>query len=307
MKTKSKKKLINKIKEYRLVYLLILPVIIYYLVFSYFPMYGILLAFKKYLPSKGIINSPFVGFEHFNWLFSAPEFSRAFRNTIIISFIKLIFCFPVPIILALLLNELPFAKLKKAIQVAVYLPYFISWVIIASIIYNLLSVNGGLVNNIRMALGFDRVSFLTNSKYFYLILVLSDIWKGAGWGSVIYISAISAVNQELYEAATVDGCGRFGKMIHVTLPCISPIIVIMFILAVGNVMNAGFDQVFNLYNASIYDVADILDTLAYRIGISQGLVEKGSALGLFKTVINFILLITANFVVKKINGVGMYE
>lgn len=288
-------------------YLMMVPVVVFYLIFAYFPMYGIVIAFKEYYPTMGIIGSPWVGGEHFEWLFTAPEFTRAVRNTIVISLLKLVFCFPIPIILALFLNELPFLKYKKAVQTAIYLPYFISWVIIASIVYTLLSVNGGVVNNILMSLGFERVNFLTEEDYFYPILIFSEIWKGAGWGTVIYISAISSVNPELYEAATVDGCGRYRKMWFITIPCILPIIIVMFILQVGNIMNAGFDQVFNLYNPAIYSVSDILDTYAYRIGIGQGLVERGAALGLFKTVINFVLLLTANFIVKKINGVGIYE
>lgn len=288
-------------------YLMLLPVVVFYLIFSYFPMYGIVIAFKEYYPTQGIIGSPWVGTVHFEWLFAAPEFLRAVKNTVIISLLRLVFCFPIPIILALFLNELPFLRYKKALQTSIYLPYFISWVIIASIVYTLLSVNGGVVNNILMAFGLERVNFLTNEKYFYPIMILSAIWKDAGWGTVIYISAISSVNPELYEAATVDGCGRFRKMRSITIPCIAPIITVMFILQVGNIMNAGFDQVFNLYNPAIYGVSDILDTYAYRLGISQGFVERGAALGLFKTVINFVLLLLANFVVKKINGVGIYE
>ncbi|MGN1100155.1 MAG: ABC transporter permease [Christensenellales bacterium] len=303
----KRKTLLRKMKQNWEIYVMMIPVVIFFLVFSYYPMYGIVLAFKYYLPSKGILGSEWVGLKHFEWLFTAPEFFRAFKNTLIISAIKLVFNFPVPIILALFLNEVANPRLKKGIQTAVYLPYFISWVIIGGIVYTLLSVNGGVVNNILMSLGLERVNFLTNDRYFYVILVLTEIWKGAGWGSVIYISAISSVSPELYEAATVDGCGRFRKMWNITIPCIMPIIVVMFILAVGNVMNAGFDQIFNLYNTAIYNVSDILDTYTYRIGISQGLVEKGSAIGLFKTVINFILLLTANAVVKRINGEGIYD
>ena len=178
--------------------------------------------------------------------------------------------------MALLLNEIPFPRLKKAIQTSIYLPYFISWVIIGTITYDLLNVNGGLVNNFLMTMGFDRINFLTDSKYFLPIVLLTEMWKNAGWGSIIYLSAISGVNQDLYEAAELDGCGRFRKMWHVTLPSISPIVIVMFLLAVGNVMNAGFDQIFNLYNASIYDVADIIDTLAYGSVFRKGLLKEGA-------------------------------
>ncbi len=305
-KPRGKTTLWRRILNHWQMYVMMIPVVVFFLIFCYFPMYGIVIAFKDYYPTRGILGSPWVGVDHFEWIFNAPEFTRALRNTVVISLLKLVCCFPVPVILALLLNEVPFLRFKKAIQTAVYLPYFISWVIISSTIYTLLSVNGGVINNILMVLGLDRVNFLTNSAYFYPILILAEIWKGAGWGTVIYISAISGVNPELYEAATLDGCGRFRKMRYITLPCIMPIIVVMFILQVGNIMNAGFDSIFNLYNPAIYDVSDILDTYAYRIGISQGLVERGAALGLFKTIINFVLLLGANFIVKKFNGTGIY-
>ena len=201
MKTPLKRRILNHWENY----LMLLPVVAFYLVFSYFPMYGIVIAFKEYYPTMGIIGSPWVGAVHFKWLFAAPEFLRAVKNTVVISLLRLVFCFPIPIILALFLNELPFLRYKKAVQTAIYLPYFISWVIIASIVYTLLSVNGGVVNNILMAMGLERVNFLTDEKYFYPILVITAIWKDAGWGTVIYISAISSVNPELYEAATVDG------------------------------------------------------------------------------------------------------
>ncbi len=303
---KGKTTLWRRILNHWELYVMMIPVVVFFLIFCYFPMYGIVIAFKEYYPTRGILGSPWVGTTHFEWLFSAPEFLRALKNTIVISLLKLVFCFPIPIILSLFLNEVTYLKFKKAVQTAIYLPYFISWVIISSTIYTLLSVNGGVVNNILMALGIDRVNFLTDSSYFYPILILAEIWKGAGWGTVIYISAMSGVSPELYEAATLDGCGRYRKMRYITLPCIMPIIVVMFILQVGNIMNAGFDSVFNLYNPAIYDVSDILDTYAYRIGISQGLVERGAALGLFKTIINFCLLLGANFIVKKFNGVGIY-
>ncbi|MBQ7165207.1 MAG: sugar ABC transporter permease [Clostridia bacterium] len=209
--------------------------------------------------------------------------------------------------LSLFLNEIVNAKLKKSIQTAIYLPYFISWVVISGIVYNILAVNGGILNNIRLMMGLDRVSYITQSENFYVILLLSEIWKNAGWGTVIYIAGMSGIDPTLYEAAEIDGAGRFKRMRHITVPCISPIIITMFLLQVGNILNAGFDSIFNLYNASVYDVADILDTYAYRIGIAQGEVEKASALGLFKAIINFALLISSNFIVKRVTGQGLYD
>lgn len=289
------------------IYVMIVPVVAFYLLFCYYPMYGIAIAFKDYLPSQGIMGSEFVGWTHFNWIFSEPGFLRALRNTVVISLLKLVICFPVPVILALLLNELVSVKLKKAIQTAVYLPYFISWVIIAGIVYTLCAVNGGVINNLLAALGLDKVNFMTDPAWFYPILIITEIWKNAGWGTVIYISAMSGINPELYEAAKVDGCRRFGRMWYITLPSIAPIIMVMLILQIGGIMNAGFDPIFNLYNPAVIEVSDILDTFAYTIGIDKGLVEKGAALGLFKTIINFALLLGANIVVKKVNGSGLYD
>ncbi|MGN1099167.1 MAG: ABC transporter permease [Christensenellales bacterium] len=292
---------------YRSVYLILIPVVLWYIAFCYYPMYGIVLAFKDYLPKNGILGSEWVGFEHFIWLFETNGFLRALKNTIVISLLKLVFCFPIPIILSLFLNEIGSKKLKKGIQTAIYLPYFISWVVIAGMIYSIFAVNGGIINNIILAFGGEAKSFMTDSNYFYPILIISEIWKNAGWGTVIYIAAMSGVNAQLYEAAEIDGCGRFGKMRYVTLPCIAPTIMLMFIMQIGNILNAGFDSIFNLYNKAVLDVADILDTYAYTIGISKGYVGRGSALGLFKTVINFLLLLGANMIVKKKTGYGLYE
>lgn len=309
----KKNKMLSKkqgLLKYWEVYLWLIPVVVWFILFCYYPMYGIMIAFKDYYPIHGILGSPWAdqgGFAHFDWLFHTHDFTRALKNTVVISLLKLVLCFPFPIILSLMLNEISGKKLKKSIQTAIYLPYFISWVVIAGIMYNLLAVNGGVVNNLRLLLGLDRVSYVTQSENFYWILIISELWKNAGWGTVIYISGISGVDPNFYEAAEIDGAGRFAKMWHVTLPCIMPIIITMFTLQVGNILNAGFDSIFNLYNTSIYDVSDILDTYAYRLGISQGEVEKATALGLFKAVINFILLLTSNKIIKVVSGQGIYD
>ncbi len=302
-----KKKLKKSLKEYWQIYLLVIPVIAWFVIFAYYPMYGVVVAFKDYLPSKGILNSEWVGWKHFEYIFKMPGFTNALKNTIIISLLKLVCVFPFPIILSLFLNEVKSPTLKKSIQTMIYLPYFISWVVLAGIMYNLLSVNGGLINNLLVSMGKPRKSFMTDPNYFYLILIIAEIWKGAGWGTVIYISGMAGINTDLYEAAEIDGCGRFKKMAHVTLPALLPIIVMMFIIQVGNIMNAGFDPIFNLYNMSVESVADILDTFAYTIGISKGYAERGAALGLFKAIINFVLMIAANALVKKLTGQGIYS
>ncbi len=300
----------RSLRKYWSLYLLLIPVVAWFITFCYYPMYGVVIGFKDYYAKLGILGSPWAeqnGLEHFIWLFSTADFSRALKNTVVISVLKLIFCFPVPIVMSLMLNEIRAKNLKKGIQTAIYLPFFISWVVISGIVYDIFAVNGGIVNNIRMALGMDRISYMTTSRYFYLILILTEIIKGSGWGTVIYIAGISGIDPNLYEAAEIDGAGRFRKMSSITLPCISPIIVTMFTLQVGNILNAGFDPIFNLYNTSVYDVADILDTYAYRLGISQGYVERATALGLFKALINFVLLLGSNKIVKFISGQGLYE
>lgn len=307
----DRKKFIHRsVRKYWPLYLLLIPVITWFLIFCYYPMYGIIIAFKDYSPRLGILGSHWAennGLQHFIWLFNTNGFTRALKNTVIISLLKIVFCFPIPIILSLFLNELRIPKLKKSIQTAIYLPFFISWVVIGGIVYDLLAVNGGIINNIRLLLGLDRVSYMTEAGNFYVILLLSEIWKGAGWGTVIYIAGISGVDPTFYEVAAIDGAGRFKCMWYITIPCISPIIITMFILQVGNILNAGFDSIFNLYNASVYSVADILDTYAYRIGISEGLVEPATALGLFKAAINFVLLLICNKVVALMTGHGLYD
>lgn len=279
----------------------------HYIVFSYLPMYGVVLAFKDYSPRRGIWGSDWIGWEHFGKIFDAPEFGRAMRNTFVISALKLVFCFPMPVFMALCLEEIKQKQVRKSIQTIIYLPYFISWVIIGGLVKMLFATGDGLINQIIAGLGGERREFLTDSAYFYFILIFATIWKEAGWGTIIYTAGMSGIDICLYEAADIDGCGRLKKIVYITLPAISSIILMMFVLAVGNVMNAGFDPIFNLYNRTVYDVADIIDTYMYRIGIGEGEFEEATALGLFKNVINFTLLLGANFIVKKVNGYGIYE
>lgn len=308
LKERNRRTLKRKLRKNKLIYVMLIPVIISLLVFSYYPMYGLVLALKDFSPRYGILGSKWIDpiFLHFEMVFATPYFWASIKNTLVISFLKIIFCFPAPIVLALLMNEVKQAKLKKSIQTIVYLPYFISWVIFGSIVYDIFGYEG-VINNIASAMGFDRKAFMSDSSLYYPILLLFTIIKDSGWGSIIYMAAISNVSPSLYEAASIDGCGRFKSMWHITLPCISGIIVIQFLLAIGSIMNAGFDAIFNTYNKQIYNVADILDTYLYRIGFSDGNFEMATAIGFFKSVINFILLLTANFFVKKINGYGIYD
>lgn len=303
----SRKQIIfSRMKKNKEIYLMLIPVMAFFIIFSYVPMYGILIAWKDYLPKKGIIGSEWVGWKWFEKFFKQPEMLRSLKNTLIISFLKILVCLPAPVILALLINEVHNEKFKKFVQWAVYLPYFINWVVIGGIIKQMLAMDDGLFNNIRAALGLERIPFLLQSKNFYTILLLAELWKGVGWGTVIYTAGISGIDQSLYEAAKIDGCNRFQLVTKITFPSILPLITVMLIMQIGNIMNAGFDSVYNLYNDSILDVSEIIDTLIYDQAQSQQ-IEFSTAVGLFKNVINFILLIFANYWTKKINGYSMYS
>ncbi len=304
---RQKNPLLRSIIKNRYIYLMLLPVVAFYVIFSYVPMYGIVLAWKNYRHTMGILGSPWVGWENFEVVFRNAGMIPAIRNTIVISLLKLVICFPAPIILALLLNEVTSRIFKRSAQTIVYLPNFISWVIIGGLVKTMFAIDDGLVNNILEAMGIGRINFLLDSRYFYFLLIGSELWKSTGWGTVIYIAAISGIDPTLYEAAKIDGCKRFGLVRFITFPCILPIIAVMLIMQISNIMNAGFDSVYNLYNKTVYDVADIIDTLVYRLGVSDGEIEQSTAVGLFKNVINFILLLTGNWLTKKMCGYSMYS
>ena len=304
---RQKNPLLRSIIKNRYIYLMLLPVVAFYVIFSYVPMYGIVLAWKNYRHTMGILGSPWVGWENFEVVFRNAGMVPAIRNTIVISLLKLVICFPAPIILALLLNEVTSRIFKRSAQTIVYLPNFISWVIIGGLVKTMFAIDDGLVNNILEAMGIGRINFLLDSRYFYFLLIGSELWKSTGWGTVIYIAAISGIDPTLYEAAKIDGCKRFGLVRFITFPCLLPIIAVLLIMQISNIMNAGFDSVYNLYNKTVYDVADIIDTLVYRLGVSDGEIEQSTAVGLFKNVINFILLLTGNWLTKKMCGYSMYS
>ncbi|HBN06482.1 MAG TPA: protein lplB [Bacteroidales bacterium] len=285
-------------ENYQLV-LMFLPVLLCLLLFNYGPMYGLVIAFKDYQFLKGIENSPWIGLKNFRDLLSAPSFKEVFRNTIVISLLKLMVGFPAPIILALLLNEIQNKGYKKLVQTISYLPHFLSWVVLGGLFRQVLSPSGGLVNEIIQMFGGKPIYFLADPNHFLGMLVITDVWKEAGWGTIIYLAAITSINPELYESAAIDGAGRFQKMWFITLPDIFPVIVMLFILSMGNIVNAGFDQIFNLYNPAVYQVSDIIDTYVYRKGLVGMRYSYGSAAGLFKNVISFMLVFITNMIVKK--------
>jgi putative aldouronate transport system permease protein len=287
-------------------FLLFVPVIIYYLVFHYAPMYGIIIAFKNYNPVLGVLNSPWVGFQNFIDLFHSITFKEVFMNTIIISSLRIIFGFPAPIILAILINEISNKSYKKLVQTVSYLPHFLSWVVLASIFTQFLSPSTGFINQIIKAFGLKPIFFLADINWFRPTLIITGIWQQVGWSSVIYLAAITSINPELYEASIVDGASRMQQITYITIPSIIPVITITLILNTGNIINAGFDQIFNLYNPAVYRVADILDTYVYRVGLINMNYSFGSAVGLFKNLISFAMIFIANSIAKKINEYGIW-
>lgn len=287
-------------------YLLALPGLLYLLVFKYIPIGGLIIAFQNYSPYMGMWNSDWVGFEHFQRLFTEEEFWMLFRNTMAISLLNLLFFFPFPIVLSLLLNELRSMLFKRMVQTIIYLPHFLSWVIIIGLTFLMLSHSEGLINKIIQSTGKDTVPFLTEPDYFWILLTLQSMWKEAGWGTIIFLAAMAAVDPQLYEAARVDGAGRFRQAWHITLPAIRNVIAILLILRLGHVMDVGFEQIYLMMNGAVSDVADVFDTYVYRKGIQQGEFSYSTAVGLFKSVVGFVLVVLANKVAKRMGEEGVF-
>lgn len=289
----------------RWLYFLLIPGILFFAIFKYVPMYGLKIAFQdynQYDPSK----STWVGFQQFIDLFSKQSFIPVLRNTIVISLLKLILGFPIPVILALMMNEMRSLKFKKVSQTLLYLPHFISWVILSGIIMTLLDPDNGMITNFLQMITGERIMVLTDSRYFVPMLIITDIYKGLGWGTIIYFAAISGIDPVLYEAASIDGAGKWKQALNITLPSIIPTIIIQFILSCGNILNAGFDQIFMLYTSHVYDVADIIDTYVYRMGIINNDYSFSTAAGMFKSVVAFILIVVVNTIAKKTNNEGLF-
>lgn len=292
---------ISNIFKHKFFYLILIPAIILLLIFAYQPMYGIVIAFKDFSPRKGIMGSAWVGMKNFEDIFNINGFWNALQNTLVINVLKLVFGFPASILLAVMINSIKNKFFKNTIQTAVYLPHFLSWVVVAGMIFSLLDDRTGSLYKLLDPL-FD-LNVFSDGPQFIALLVISDIWKSVGFGAIIYLAALSGVSQELYEAAELDGANSIQKFFRVTLPQILPTISIMLILRVGGLIGGGFDQVFNLYNPTLYEHADILDTFIYRYGIGEGNFEMGTAIGLFSNLINIILLFSANKIVELINKV----
>ncbi|QUI24047.1 sugar ABC transporter permease [Vallitalea pronyensis] len=296
---------IKEIKRYKTIYIMLIPVALYYLIFHYGPMYGLVISFKDFSPRLGVMGSEWVGLKHFQSFFSSYYAWRVIRNTFLISVLDIALGFPAPILLALLLNEIHKKVFKRTIQTITYLPHFISMVVICGILKDFLGRDGA-INDILNFLGFARDNYLQNPDLFRGIYVGSGIWQGVGYGSIIYLAAISGIDQALYEAATIDGAGRFKKIFHVTIPGILPTIIILFILRVGNTMTVGFEKIMLLYSPVTYETADVISTFVYRMGLEQMKFSYSAAIGLFNSVINFILLLAANKISKRFSETSLW-
>jgi len=275
-------------------------------VFHYMPLYGLIIAFKDFSIRKGYWRSPWNDFAHFKLFFSSPYIFRILRNTIVISLLRLVFGFPAPILLALLINEIRSMPYKRIVQSIAYLPHFMSWIVLAGIVMNVLSPSYGLVGYFYGLFGKQAPSILTDVRLFRPMLVVTEIWKEAGWGTIIYLAAMAGIDPGLYESAVIDGAGRLRAAVSITIPSILPAITVLFILSLGRILNAGFDQIFNLYSPLVYEVADIIDTYVYRIGIIDGRFDFTTAVGLFKNVVGVILLVCANAVVKRFSDYALW-
>ncbi len=287
-------------------YILVLPGLIWYAIFAYIPIYGLSLAFKKFIAKLGIFGSPWIGLYNFRNVFQDPAFVQSIFTTLIINVGRLIFVFPFPILLALIINEVRLNRTKKILQSIYTFPHFLSWVIVASVMLNILGQKG-LVNSLLVALfNIEPISFLGTPAYFRPLVFITDAWKGAGWSAIIYMAAISGIDVEQYEAAEIDGASRLQRIWHITLPGIKSTIVVLFILAVGNLMSGGFDQIFNLSNPATIKVAEILDMYIYRITFSGSVdFSFSSAVSLFRSVINLLLLLTADRIIRRVDGTGL--
>ncbi len=302
----SKKVNLRGLQRDRYLYLLLLPALLYMLIFKYIPMWGVLISFKDYSPYIGFLDSPWVGFAHFQRFFGADEFWILFRNTMAINLLNLFFFFPLPIIMSLMLNELRNQWFKKSLQSVVYLPHFLSWVIIVGITFLMLGTSDGIVNKILEAAGNERFDFLTEPKIFWVLLTIQSIWKEAGWGTVIFLAAIAGVDPQLYEASKMDGAGRLRQIWHVTLPAIRSVIIILLILRIGHMMDVGFEQVYLMMNGAVSEVADVFDTYVYRVGVQQAQFSYSTTVGLFKSIIGLILVVLTNKLAKRFGEEGVY-
>jgi putative aldouronate transport system permease protein len=305
-KAKSQIPPLQRLIRDKWLYVLLLPGLAYFIIFKYLPMWGVVIAFQDYSPFKGVLGSQWVGFDNFTNFFKNPDFFRLLKNTAIFAVLNLVLFFPAPIILSLLLNELRSEKYKKVMQTFIYVPHFMSWVIIASITYIFFTTTGGVVNEIVQHIYGRKFDFLSAPAWFRPLIMLQIIWKETGWGTVIFLAALTSVDAEQYEAAIVDGAGRFRRLWHVTLPAIRSTIIVMLILQLGRFLDTGFQQIYLMSNSLNRGVADVFDTYVYFVGITQGAYSYSTAVGLFKSVIGIILVLGSNKLAKKMGEEGIF-
>lgn len=298
-------RLFRDLRKNKFRYLIVLPVIAYYILFCYKPMYGAIIAFKDYNPSLGILESPWAGFKHFTAFFESFYFWRILKNTVVISVTSLLFGFPAPILLALLINEVTSRPYKKFVQTVSYIPHFISLVVVCSMIKEF-TMDNGIVNDFLALFGAKRVTMLNEKEYFLPVYVISNIWQQIGWDSIIYLAALVGINKELYEAASIDGAGKLRQVFYVTLPCILPTIITMLLLKIGNILNVGYEKIILLYNEATYETADVISTFVYRKGLQEFDWSFSTAVGLFNSVINFTLLIISNTISKHVAQTSLW-
>ncbi|WP_243865263.1 ABC transporter permease [Paenibacillus lupini] len=296
----------GRLKRDKWLYLLLTPGLLYFIIFKYVPMWGVMLAFKNYQPFLGFWKSDWVGLDHFHVFFTNPEFFMLLRNTLILSLYNLVFYFPAPIILALLLNEIRLAFFKRIVQTLIYIPHFISLVIVASLTYVFLTTEGGLVNEMLQKYFGSKVDFLSSPEWFRPMIIMQTIWKETGFGTIIFLAALAGVDVEQYEAAITDGANRWRQLWHITLPSIRSTIIILLILRMGDVLDNGFEQIFLMLNPLNRDVAEVFDTYVYMMGITQGAFSYSTAVGLFKAVIGVVLVLGANWLAKRFGQSGIY-
>ena len=299
-KTKFKV-LTSDIKRDRWLYVMLIPILVYFIIFKYIPMFGTVIAFKEFRISDGIFGSQWAGLKYFNRLFQSSDFYNILFNTLRLSFFSILFGFPLPVILSIMLNEIGNTKFKRTIQSIIYIPHFISWIVLGGIIVSLLSPSDGLVNIIIRALGGQGIYFMSDNTWWQVVFVISGIWQSVGWGTIIYLAAISGISPEMYEAATIDGAKKLTQIWHITLPSLRNTIAIMFILRMGSVLQVGFEQVYSLQNDMVLGVSEVISTYEYRLGIQGLQYSATTALGLFKGVINLIMIGAANLIVTRLS------
>lgn len=297
----KKNRLLKEMAKCKYLYLLIFPAVVLVFIFSYIPMYGVIIAFKDYRLMQGILGSSWAGLYHFRVMFAGYSFYEVLLNTVVISLYRIIFGFPAPILLALLLNEMRHVLFKRVVQTISYLPYFLSWVVLAGIFSTVFALDRGFINLLLQLAGLEQIDFLISVQWFRTVLISTGIWQSFGWSSIIYLAVIAGINPELYEAAEIDGASRLRRAVSITIPSLIPVICILLILNLGGLFSAGFDQIYNLYSPSVYRVADVIDTYVYRQGLVNRDYSYATAVGLFQNVIGFMLIIGANFIVKRFN------